>query len=164
MTAEAFKDRLKKLWSGWVSRSLVIGGGATLIDLVIGTIMHHGFGISARVSAMTGVIAGAAFSYFANRYFAFRERTSDKVVSSMLKFVGVAIISSIVHGQVVVWLTEKISLPFVAAKVIADIVIFGVSQLFVLRYIVFPKSKRDDAAAQSKPSLGISGSEKTFVK
>ena len=160
----SFKDRLKKVWSGWVSRSLVVGSGATIIDLLIGTIMVHGFGIGTRISAMTGVLVGSAFSYFANRYFAFRERTSDKVVSSILKFVGVTIVSSIVHGQLVVWLTEKLSLSFVAAKLIADIVIFGIGQLFLLRYIVFPTTKKNDAAVAVRPARGISANEKTFVK
>lgn len=129
-----------RLWNSWATRSLAVGAVATVLDLAIGLTLKSGLHFETRVSAMAGVLIGATFTYFANRSFAFREQTPE-MASSMLKFVAVTVLSSLLHGQVVVWLTDRLSMPFALSKVLADVAIFSVGQLLLLRYVVFPKVK-----------------------
>ncbi len=137
------KQRLHTIWNSWATRSLAVGALATGIDLIIGTSLNSGFHVETRISAMSGSIIGGAFTYFANRFFAFKEKNPE-LASSMLKFVVVTCFSSIVHGQLVVWLHDSLAWPFVVAKMVADVAIFTFAQLLVLRYIVFPRSEKKE--------------------
>ncbi len=134
------RQRLHTIWNSWATRSLAVGAVATVLDLAIGLSMKNFFHVETRPAAMTGVIVGSTFTYFANRFFAFKEQ-NPQLASSMLKFIAVTVVSSLLHGQVVVWLTDTLNVPFAVSKVIADLAIFSVGQLLLLRYVVFPKAK-----------------------
>ena len=45
----------------------------------------------------------------------------------------------LIHGQIVVLMRDHVGVPFVFAKMIADLGVFSVGQLLWLRYLVFPK-------------------------
>ncbi len=135
------KLRVLTILNSWATRSLMVGAAATGIDLAIGMSLNGLFHIETRPSAMAGSIVGSAFTYFANRFFAFREKTPD-LATSMLKFVVVTAFSSIAHGQLVVWLHDSLGWHFALAKMVADVAIFTFAQLLVLRYIVFPRSEK----------------------
>lgn len=135
-----FRQRLHTIWNSWATRSLAVGAVATILDLVIGLSLKNFFHVETRPAAMTGVIVGSTFTYFANRFFAFKEQ-NPQLASSMIKFIAVTVVSSLLHGQVVVWLTDTLNVPFALSKVLADLAIFSVGQLLLLRYIVFPKAK-----------------------
>jgi putative flippase GtrA len=130
---------LVKVWQSWATKSLAAGALATVIDLSVGATLLA-LGTPTRFSAMVGTIFGSTFTFLANRYFAFREHR-PQVASPAVRFVAVTFISSLVHGQLVVMLRDLWGVPFVPAKMIADVCVFTFAQLFVLRYIVFPKPK-----------------------
>ncbi len=139
---------LLRVWNSWATRSLAVGAGATALDLVIGTSLLTFFHMSTRPSAMVGSIVGSTFTYFANRYFAFRDH-NPKLASSAVKFIIVTAVSSLIHGQVVVWLRDHFGVPYVPAKMIADVAVFTFGQLLLLRYVVFPKAKVPAVAVPS---------------
>lgn len=135
-------------WEHWATRSLAVGAIATGIDICFGTSLLL-VGMPTRGAAMSGVVLGAAFTFLANRYFAFREH-NPKLASPAFRFVVVTGLASIVHGQVVVWLRDGLGVPFVISKMLADIAIFTFGQLLLFRYIVFPKRKEAEAAPEGE--------------
>jgi putative flippase GtrA len=147
------RERLVKFIHSWAAKSLLVGAVATGIDLAIGLSLNTFLHIDTRWSAMSGTVVGATFTYFANRYFAFKEKNPE-LASSMAKFIVVTVLSTLLHGQVVVWLHDRLGWPFTVSKMLADVAIFTFAQLFVFRYIVFPKSKAADAPVSlPRPSV-----------
>jgi len=136
-----------KAWHSWATRSLTIGALATVLDITIGLFCLHWLGQSTRVGAMSGVAVGAAFTFFANRHFAFKEH-NPKLAKPALKFLLATGVAMAVHGQFVVFMRDGVGIPFVLAKVVADLAVFSVGQLFVLRYLVFPRAKPTDEGAE----------------
>jgi putative flippase GtrA len=124
------------LWRGWASRSLAIGALATPLDLLVGT-LALGAGASTRVAALTGLALGGTFGFFANRFFAFPEK-GQKLATPALRYVIVTVLSSLLHAELTAVLRDDLQVPFVGAKLVADVLVFSVLQLAVLRYIVFP--------------------------
>jgi len=139
-------------WEHWATRSLAVGAIATFIDICFGTSLLL-VGVPTRWSAMSGVVLGAAFTFVANRYFAFREH-NPKLAKPAVRFVVVTFFASVVHAQVVVWLRDGLGVPFVISKMIADIAIFTVGQLLLFRYIVFPKQKPEAPAERPESGPG----------
>lgn len=133
-------------WDHWATRSLAVGALATAIDICFGTSLLL-VGLPTRWAAMSGVVLGGAFTFLANRYFAFREH-NPKLASPAVRFIVVTGLASIVHGQVVVWLRDVLGVPFVIAKMAADLAIFTFGQLLLFRYVVFPKQKEEAAETE----------------
>ncbi len=130
---------IKRIFKSWVTLSLGAGAIATVFDLALGTTLLH-FGTPTRVAAMMGTTFGSTIAFFLNRYVAFREKKPD-VARAALRFIGATFISIVIHGQLVVLLRDDVGVPFVPAKLIADVCVFSFIQLLVLRYFVFPKPK-----------------------
>lgn len=128
--------RLERLWA---LRSLIVGAGAVIVALVIGWIVLA-FGGSARVAAMLGLAVAWSFTYVANRAWAFDDSDAS-LGSSGLKFVVMAVATTLVHGQVVAWLTETWSVPFTIAKLLGDVLVVTIPNLIIMRFVVFPKRK-----------------------
>src|SRR5437773_10217004 len=128
MAAQTMKALAKKLWRSWATRSLAIGGIATVLDILVGTTCLSLLAVPTRFAAMCGVVVGATFTFFANRYFAFKEH-NPKLTKPALKFVLATSASMLIHGQLVVLLRDHAGVPFVVAKMIADIGVFSVGQL-----------------------------------
>ncbi len=126
-------------WHSWATRSLAMGSLATVVDLSFGAVLLM-LSAPTRAAAMVGTTAGAAFTFFSNRYFAFKEH-NPKLASPALRFVVVAAASSVVHGQLVVMLRDWWGVPYVPAKIAADLVVFSFAQLLLLRYVVFPRPR-----------------------
>jgi putative flippase GtrA len=131
---------LRRLWSSWATRSLAVGAVATVLDLALGTSLLLTGVASTRAAAMTGTAFGALFGYFANRYFAFRDHDRSANASAV-RFALVALTSTLIHGQLVVWMRDSFGVPFVVAKMVADVLVFNVGQLLMMRYLVFPKKQ-----------------------
>ena len=89
--------------------------------------------------------------------------TRCKLTKPALKFVLATSASMLIHGQLVVLLRDHAGVPFVVAKMIADIGVFSVGQLLLLRYLVFPKAKppatQVDIEVETTPELGKLASE-----
>ncbi len=126
----------------WFTRSLAVGALASGCDwATAGTLLWCQ--VPTRVATISGTTLGAVIGYFGNRYFAFRDH-DPRDNGSLLRFVLVCSFSIAVHGQVVVWLTAA-GLLFAGAKLIADMAVFNVGQLFLLRRFVFPRRTADPA-------------------
>ncbi len=123
--------------------SLLAGAVATVFDLAIGTTLLH-FGTPTRVAAMVGTTFGCTLAFFLNRYVAFREN-KPKVLKSAIRYTLLMAVSIAIHGQVVVLLRDSSGIPYVPAKMIADLCVFTFAQLVVLRYFVFPKAVSADS-------------------
>jgi putative flippase GtrA len=143
-----FRAFLERAWKSWATKSLAIGILATGLDIALGTSLLMFAHVPTRWAAMIGSTVGATFTFLANRYFAFRERTSKGLGKEALRFVLVTAVSSLAHGQLVVWLRDHFGVPFVPAKMAADLVVFTFFQLVLLRYVVFTKKTK---AAKNKP-------------
>jgi putative flippase GtrA len=128
----------------WAARSLLVGAASTVLDLCIGGTLLW-LDAPTRAAAMTGSLSGAAFSYFANRAFAFGD--GDRGPGSLVRYVLITVVQSTIHGQFVVWFSAW-GLPYVAAKMSADVLVFSVAQLLLLRYVVFPRRK---GAVEARP-------------
>jgi putative flippase GtrA len=145
---------LRRLWGSWATRSLAVGAVATVLDIGLGTGLLA-LGAGTRSAAMAGTALGALFGYFANRFFAFKDHDAGAHASA-LRFVLVAALSTVVHGQLVVWLRDVFGVPFVIAKMASDMVVFNVGQLLLLRYLVFPR-RADvvEVLAQAAPAAVV---------
>jgi putative flippase GtrA len=139
VTKVTLKSRLLQVWHSWATRSLMVGAGATVLDIALGSTLLF-LGATARISAMVGVVLGAAFTFFANRHFAFKER-SGEFARPALRFLLATALASVAHGQVVHMLRDNAGIPFVVAKMMADVAVFTFGQMLLLRYVVFPKTK-----------------------
>ena len=126
---------LEWLKNQWATRSLAVGAVSTVFDLGIGGTLLWA-GAPTRAAAMTGTLFGSVFSYFANRSFAFRDRDPSR--STFLRYAAVTVVASTIHGQFVVWFSG-LGLPYVAAKMASDFIVYTVGQLLLLRYVVFPR-------------------------
>lgn len=140
------KEKFRWAHQHWVSRSLMVGAAATALDILILLVCVKGFGAPNPVGAMVGVLFGSTFTFFANRHFAFRDHKPN-LAPQAVKFVSVTAVSMLIHAYLVHLLADNWGVPVVLAKMAADILVFSVGQLLMLRYIVFPKWKPKDVPA-----------------
>ncbi len=151
-------SRLSRFFKSWKTRSLMIGAIGAGVDIAITNVLVLHFHFGWRIGAMTGLVVGGAVNFIMNRFLAFHEHTTD-FVSPMVRFAAVTAVQSVIHGQIVVMLRaalthvtwpsemfhwegamlEGAKLTF--AKVVADILVFSVLHLVMLRYVIFPKKK-----------------------
>jgi putative flippase GtrA len=143
----------KRLTGWWATRSLAIGAGATVVDVTIGTLLVSVAHLSTRPSAMLALAVGTTLNFLAHRYFAFREH-NPKLASPAMRWLLMTVVQTLVHGQLVVMLRDWWGVPFVLAKMAADIVVFSAAQLLLVRYVVFPKKDDNgaDVGATTSPS------------
>ena len=131
-----------------------MGAIATVLDILVLLLCVKVFALANPVGAMIGVIAGAIWTFFANRYIAFRDH-DPKLAPQALKF-GIATFGSMwVHAGVVWLLADRLGLNVVLAKLLADIAVFSVGQLLLLRYVVFPKKKEPTPDADELPEAAL---------
>jgi putative flippase GtrA len=143
----------KRLTGWWATRSLAIGAGATAIDVTIGTLLLTLAHLSTLASDMLALAVGTTLNFLAHRYFAFKEK-NPKLADPALRWVLMTVAQTLVHGQLVRMLRDWWGVPFVPAKMAADLVVFSAAQLLLVRYVVFPKKKDapPDGVATSSPS------------
>ena len=146
--ARTWAEKLKFAYDHWVSRSLMVGAAATALDILILLICVKLFAMANPVGAMVGVVFGSTFTFFANRHFAFRDH-KPQLAPQAMKFVLTTFAAMLVHAYLVHLLADRLGLNVVLSKMVADVAVFTVGQLFVLRYIVFPKLKTKDPQPQA---------------
>lgn len=147
MARVTFIERLTK-W--WAFRSLAVGAVSVALDVSTGLTVLS-LGGPTRLAAMCGTTVGSTWTYFANRHFAFKDH-QEPVARSGLKFVLVQAALNTAHGQVVVWLRDGFGVPYVAAKLMADVLVVTFPQLWLMRNVVFPKKK--PSAEAERPAEG----------
>jgi putative flippase GtrA len=141
---------IQRLYQSWATRSLAVGPIATVFDLMVLILCVKVFHTSTRVGAMLGVLTGSIFTFFANRYFAFKDHDPN-LAPQALKFAGTTVVAMLVHGQLVVMFRDYWNIPVVISKILADLLVFSVGQLLMLRYVVFPK-KKEASDSQGTPA------------
>ncbi|MBX7115967.1 MAG: GtrA family protein [Myxococcaceae bacterium] len=151
-------SRLSRFFQSWATRSLIIGAVGAGVDIAVTNVLVLHFHFSWRMGAMTGLAIGGAVNFILNRFLAFHEHTTD-FVSPMVRFAALTAVQSVIHGQVVVMIRSAITdvtwpsevfhwqgamlegAKLTFAKVVADILVFSLLHLVMLRYVIFPKKK-----------------------
>lgn len=139
----------ERIWKFWAARSLMIGVVSTTLDLTTGALVLW-LGGPTRAAAMSGTTVGSTFTYFANRHFAFKDHR-EPVAKSGLKFFLVQAVLGIMHGQVTVWLRDGVGIPYMIAKMMADLLVVTGPQLLLMRHFVFPVHKKALSPSVNKP-------------
>ena len=127
---------LARAYRSWAAKSLTVGAVATLLDVAILLVCVHGLRFPNPIAAMVGVAFGSTLTFFANRRFAFRDHDSQMAPQAM-KFALVTGIGMLAHGGCVYLLADRLGVQVVIAKLVADLAVFSVGQLLLLRYVVF---------------------------
>lgn len=129
---------IKWAWHSWATRTLAVGAGATAIDVCILLLCVKLFRLPNPLAAMVGVLVGSVFTFFANKFFAFRDH-NPKLAPQAAKFAVATAVGMLIHAQFVYLFADRMGFNVVLAKFAADIVVFTVGQMLVLRYFIFPK-------------------------
>jgi len=149
------KQLLQKAWRGWATRSLAVGAVATAVDVSIGSLLVFVFSWPTALSAMAALAVGSTLNFLGQRKFAFDEH---KVAMPAAKWVAMTALQTVIHGQLVHVFRDWWGVPYPLAKMGSDIVVFGVLQLVLLRYVVFPKTQKPAVSAapsESAPSPAV---------
>ncbi len=147
---------VKRFLQSWASRSLAVGAVATGIDILVLLACVDIFDLPNPLAAMVGVLFGSTFTFFANRHFAFRDHNPE-LAPQAARFALFTALGMMAHAWVVYMFANRMGVPVVLAKLGADIIVFTVGQMLVLRYFVFPKKK--EPQKKSFEGLAPSASE-----
>ena len=139
-TPSPFVKAVLRLSRGWASRSLAVGAVATLVDVCVLLLCVRLLGFPNPLGAAVGVSVGSTVAFFGNRWFAFRD-ADKQLAPQVVRFVATISVGIAIHASLVHVLADMFSVPVVLAKLIADLAVFGLGQLFLLRYLVFPEAK-----------------------
>ena len=140
------REWVKWAWNSWATRSLAVGGVATVVDVCVLLVCKHFLHLMTPVCAAIGVLVGSTLTFFLNRHFAFRDH-KEPAAPQAVKFALATGVCMLIHAGLVGFLTDRLGVPVVVSKLIADICVFSVGQLLVLRYLVFPKKKHGAESA-----------------
>lgn len=139
LPSSAFSRLGRHLWRSWATRSLAVGGVATVLDILTLLACVKLARLPTPVGAGLGVMVGAVWAFWANRHFAFKD-SRGALGPQALRYAGATGGAMLVHAALVGWLADRVGVPVVLAKLMADVAIFTVGQLLLLRYVVFPRS------------------------
>ena len=143
MWTELRSHPMKALRS-WISVSLIGNLVGTVFDLAVVITLVQAAHFNAAVAAPCGVFVGATANFFVNKIFAFKD-SHGHTGAQFARFLGGTAIAAAVHAGLVHILTNKLGLFYVFSKLIADVLVFTVGNLFLLRFFVFPKNRRKRA-------------------
>lgn len=111
---------------------------------------------------MVGTLVGATWTYFANRAYAFTDG-DQRLQRSALRFVLTTLALSAAHGQAVVLLRDRWGMPYVPAKIIADVVVLTFTQLVLYRFFVFPRAAASSPVEAQADQRGGAQASKSSV-
>ena len=135
----SFRAIVERVLKSWAARSLQVGALATLVDVCVLLVCKKALKLPTPVAAAAGVTIGSTIAFFLNRSFAFRAQGTP-VTGQAVKFIISTSIAISIHVPLVSILIDWFGVPVVVAKFIADILVFSVGQLLLLRFLVFRKS------------------------
>jgi putative flippase GtrA len=149
-TAREFWIELKthpiKLLRSWISVSLIGSMVGTVFDLAIVITLVQVAHFNPAAAAPLGVTVGATVNFFVNKIFSFKD-SHGQTWAQLARFLGGTALAAAVHAGLVYLLTNKLGVFYVFSKLIADVLVFTVGNLFLLRFVVFPKNRRRPAGA-----------------
>jgi putative flippase GtrA len=120
---------------------VLISSAATVVDVSVLLLCIRFGHLPNPMAAMAGVTVGSAVTFFANKYVAFRNH-SPEVAPQALRFALTTLVAMWIHAGLVYVLADRAHVPVVIAKVIADVGVFSVGQLLVMRYLIFGKPEQ----------------------
>jgi len=123
----------------WAIRSLAAGGVATFLDIAVLLFCVKLLHFPNPLGAALGVLVGSIFTFFANKHFAFKDRHPER--GQALRYAATTAVAMGVHALLIYVMANLWNIPVVVAKMAADLLVFSVGQLLLLRYVVFPKQK-----------------------
>jgi len=135
----SFRAIVERVLRSWAARSLQVGALATLVDVCVLLLCKKVLKLPTPVGAAVGVAIGSTIAFFLNRSFAFRAQGTP-VTGQAVKFIISTLIAMSIHAPLVGILADWLDVPVVVAKLVADVLVFSVGQLLVLRFLVFRKS------------------------
>ena len=140
----SFRAVVDRVLRSWAARSLQVGALATVVDICVLLVCKKVLKLPTPVGAAVGVAFGSTLAFFLNRSFAFRAQGTP-VTGQAVKFIISTLIAMSIHAPLVGILADWLDVPVVVAKLIADVLVFSIGQLLVLRFLVFRKSPRAPA-------------------
>jgi putative flippase GtrA len=135
----SFRAVIQKVMQSWAARSLQVGALATVVDICVLLVCKKVLKLPTPVGAAIGVGVGSTLAFFLNRSFAFRAQGTP-VAGQAVKFIISTLIAMSIHAPLVGILADWLDVPVVVAKLIADILVFSIGQLLVLRFLIFKKT------------------------
>ena len=133
-------ELVRRAWDSWATRSLAMGAIATTLDVLTLLVAVKLLRWPNPAGAMAGVVVGGTFAFIANRKVAFAGARGT-LGAQLGKFVLSTGAAMLVHAALIHALADRLHLPVLAAKLAADVAVFSVGQLLVLRYVVFPRER-----------------------
>jgi len=140
----SFRAVVRQVLASWAARSLQVGAVATLVDICVLLVCVRALKLPTPVGAAAGVAIGSTLAFFLNRIFAFRAQGTP-VAGQAVRYIVSTVIAMAIHASLVGVLADRLDVPVVVAKLIADVLVFSIGQLLVLRFLVFRKSGREPA-------------------
>lgn len=124
------------LRDGWAVRCLAVNATGSLLDYALALLLVTRLEVMTPVGTAAGVLLGATFNFVANRRFAFRDADGpwQRQATRFAFAIGGLML---IHASAVWVLRDHLGVDFIPAKMMADVVILGASQPFVLRHLVF---------------------------
>jgi putative flippase GtrA len=135
----SFRAVIERVLKSWAARSLQVGALATVVDVCVLLVCKKVLKLPTPVGAAAGVAIGSTIAFFLNRSFAFRAQGTP-VTGQAVKFIISTLIAMSIHTPLVSILADWLDVPVVLAKLGADVLVFSIGQLLVLRFLVFRKS------------------------
>jgi putative flippase GtrA len=129
-----------RAFKSWISVSLIGNLIGTVFDLAVVVTLVQAAHFNPAAAAPCGVTVGATANFFFNKVFAFKD-SHGNTGAQLARFLGGTAVAAAVHAGLVHILTNKLGLFYVFSKLIADVLVFTVGNLFLLRFIVFPKNR-----------------------
>lgn len=130
---------LKRVLQSWAARSLQVGAVCTLVDVTVVVLLVRGLKIPTPLGSAAGVAVGSTLAFVLNRAFAFRDKSSP-VGPQAFRFALTTLGAMAIHAPLVGILVDRLDVDLIVAKLIADVLVFSVGQLLLLRFLVFRKS------------------------
>jgi len=139
-THQALGHLVARLSHAWATRSLAVGAVATAVDVGVLLACVRWLGFPNPLAAAVGVAVGSTVAFVGNRRFAFLD-CEPEMGPQLVRFAATTSVGMIAHASLVHVLADLFAVPVVLAKLIADLAVFGVGMLFLLRYLVFPRAR-----------------------
>jgi putative flippase GtrA len=135
----SFRAVLQRILRSWAARSLQVGALCTVVDVAVVVTLVRVLKVPTPLGSAGGVAVGSTLAFILNRHFAFRDKSSP-VGPQAFRYALTTLGAMAVHAPLVGILVDRLDVDLVVAKLMADVLVFSVGQLLLLRFLVFRKS------------------------
>lgn len=129
---------------------MAINAVGSALDYATVLLLVSALGLPTVVGTASGLVLGGAWNFLLNRNVVFADRIQRHVAHEAVRFAGALSVLIVAHAAAVWFLRDRLGVPLLLAKMIADFTLLGTTQPFLLRYFVFPR-------AGSRALSGLSG-------